>query len=68
MPMEKLRSGQQWPAAGGVKNPRLFASLACWKAAVFMLRAHNNNEHRLVYQVLAEPQIVKVLRMWSHTE
>ncbi len=27
-----------------------------------------NIQHRLVYQVLAEQQIVKVLRMWSHYE
>ena len=25
-----------------------------------------NIQHRLVYQVLAEQQLVKVLRMWSH--
>jgi Txe/YoeB family toxin of toxin-antitoxin system len=27
-----------------------------------------NIQHRLVYQVLAEQQVVKVLRMWSHYE
>jgi Txe/YoeB family toxin of toxin-antitoxin system len=27
-----------------------------------------NIQHRLVYQVLAEKKIVKVLRMWSHYE
>jgi len=27
-----------------------------------------NIQHRLVYQVLEEPKIVKVLRMWSHYE
>lgn len=27
-----------------------------------------NIQHRLVYEVLTEPQIVKVLRMWSHYE
>ena len=27
-----------------------------------------NIQHRLVYQVLAEIQTVKVLRMWSHYE
>lgn len=27
-----------------------------------------NIQHRLVYQVLQEPRIVKVLRMWSHYE
>ena len=27
-----------------------------------------NIQHRLVYQVLAEEKIVKVLRMWSHYE
>jgi len=25
-----------------------------------------NIQHRLVYQVLEEPRIVKVLRMWTH--
>ena len=27
-----------------------------------------NIQHRLVYQVLEEPRIVKVLRMWTHYE
>ena len=27
-----------------------------------------NIQHRLVYQVLDEQQVVKVLRMWSHYE
>ena len=27
-----------------------------------------NFQHRLVYQVLEEPRVVKVLRMWSHYE
>lgn len=27
-----------------------------------------NLQHRLVYQVLPEPKIVKVLRLWSHYE
>ena len=27
-----------------------------------------NIQHRLVYQVLAEEHVVKVLRMWSHNE
>lgn len=27
-----------------------------------------NLKHRIVYQVLDEPRIVKVLRMWSHYE
>lgn len=27
-----------------------------------------NIHHRLVYQVLEEPRIVKVLRMWTHYE
>ena len=27
-----------------------------------------NIQHRLVYQVLAENQLVKILRMWSHYE
>ena len=27
-----------------------------------------NIQHRLVYQVLEEQQIVKVLRLWSHSE
>ena len=27
-----------------------------------------NIQHRLVYQVLREPRIVKVLRMWTHYE
>ena len=27
-----------------------------------------NIQHRLVYEVLPEQQVVKVLRMWSHYE
>lgn len=27
-----------------------------------------NIQHRLVYEVLQEPKVVKVLRMWSHYE
>jgi len=27
-----------------------------------------NIQHRLVYQVLADEHVVKVLRMWSHYE
>lgn len=27
-----------------------------------------NIQHRLVYEVLQEPRVVKVLRMWSHYE
>lgn len=27
-----------------------------------------NFQHRLVYQVLEEPRVVKVLRMWTHYE
>ena len=27
-----------------------------------------NIQHRLVYQILGEEQVVKVLRMWSHYE
>ena len=27
-----------------------------------------NIQHRLVYQVLADQQVVKVLRLWSHYE
>ena len=27
-----------------------------------------NIQHRLVYQVLSDEQVVKVLRMWSHYE
>lgn len=27
-----------------------------------------NIQHRLVYQVLAETRVIKVLRMWSHYE
>jgi len=27
-----------------------------------------NIQHRLVYQVLAEEKVVKIVRMWSHYE
>ena len=27
-----------------------------------------NRQHRLIYQILSEEKIIKVLRMWSHYE
>lgn len=27
-----------------------------------------NKQHRLIYQILSEEKIIKVLRMWSHYE
>ncbi len=48
------------------KNPPLFEKLVGNLAGAYSRRI--NIQHRLVYQVLEEERIVKVLRMWTHYE
>jgi Txe/YoeB family toxin of toxin-antitoxin system len=48
------------------QNPPAYEKLIGDLAGAYLRRI--NIQHRLVYQVLEEQQIVKVLRMWSHYE
>ena len=53
-------------AENPLQNPPPFEKLVGDLAGAFSRRI--NIQHRLVYQVLEEQHIVKVLRMWSHYE
>jgi Txe/YoeB family toxin of toxin-antitoxin system len=48
------------------QNPPAYEKLIGDLAGAYSRRI--NIQHRLVYQVLEEQQLVKVLRMWSHYE
>lgn len=48
------------------RNPPRFEKLVGDLAGAYSRRL--NVQHRLVYQVLDEERIVKVLRMWAHYE
>jgi toxin YoeB len=48
------------------RNPPRFEKLVGDLAGAYSRRI--NIQHRLVYQVLEEEQVVKVLRMWTHYE
>jgi len=48
------------------QNPPAYEKLVGDLAGAYSRRI--NIQHRLVYQVLEEQQVVKVLRMWSHYE
>ena len=48
------------------QNPPPYEKLVGDLAGAYSRRI--NIQHRLVYQVLEEEQIIKVLRMWSHYE
>lgn len=48
------------------QNPPAYEKLIGDLAGAYSRRI--NIQHRLVYQVLEEQQVVKVLRMWSHYE
>ncbi len=47
-------------------QPPLFEALVGDLRGAYSRRI--NIQHRLVYQVLSDEQVVKVLRMWSHYE
>jgi Txe/YoeB family toxin of toxin-antitoxin system len=47
-------------------NPPPFEKLVGDLAGAYSRRI--NIQHRLVYQVLAETKIIKVLRLWTHYE
>ena len=48
------------------QNPPVFEILVGDLEGAYSRRI--NIQHRLVYQVLAEKRVVKVLRMWTHYE
>jgi len=48
------------------QNPPPYEKLVGDLAGAYSRRI--NIQHRMIYQVLAEVQTVKVLRMWSHYE
>lgn len=48
------------------QNPPPYEKLVGDLAGAYSRRI--NIQHRLVYQVLAEERVVKVLRMWTHYE
>jgi len=47
-----------------LQNPPPYEKLVGDLAGAYLRRI--NIQHRLVYQVLQEEQVVKVLRLWSH--
>jgi Txe/YoeB family toxin of toxin-antitoxin system len=53
-------------AADPFQSPPPFEKLVGDLAGAYSRRI--NIQHRLVYQVLTQDQVVKVLRMWSHYE
>ena len=48
------------------QNPPSYEKLVGNLAGAYSRRI--NIQHRLVYQILSEDKVVKVLRMWSHYE
>ena len=48
------------------QNPPPYEKLVGDLSGAYLRRI--NIQHRLVYEVLPEQQVVKVLRMWSHYE
>jgi len=53
-------------AANPYQNPPTYEKLVGDLAGAYSRRI--NITHRLVYQVIEEERVVKVLRMWSHYE
>ena len=48
------------------RNPPSYEKLVGDLAGAYSRRI--NIQHRLIYQVLQEEEVIKVLRMWSHYE
>jgi Txe/YoeB family toxin of toxin-antitoxin system len=53
-------------AADPFRNPPPYEKLVGDLSGAYSRRI--NIQHRLVYQVLKEPRVVKVIRMWTHYE
>ena len=53
-------------AANSMKNPPPFEKLVGDLAGAYSRRI--NIQHRLVYQVLEDKKVVRIIRMWTHYE
>ncbi len=53
-------------ATNPFQNPQLYEELVGDLAGAYSCRI--NIQHRLVYQVLEQEKVVKVLRLWTHYE
>lgn len=63
---EKAKSLLAIVSQNPFQNPPAYEKLIGDLAGAYSRRI--NIQHRLVYQVLEEKRVVKVLRMWSHYE
>ena len=63
---EKAKSLLAVVSENPFQNPPAYEKLIGDLAGAYSRRI--NIQHRLVYQVLEEQHIVKILRMWSHYE
>lgn len=63
---DKAKALLQIVEANPYQNPPSYEKLVGDLAGAYSRRI--NIQHRLVYQVLEEQNIVKVLRMWTHYE
>ena len=63
---EKAKSLLAILGANPFQNPPPYEKLTGDLAGAYSRRI--NIQHRLVYQVIDEQKVVKVLRMWSHYE
>lgn len=63
---EKAKALLEIVAENPFQNPPSYEKLVGDLAGAYSRRI--NIQHRLVYQVLQEERVVKVLRLWSHYE
>ena len=63
---DRAQALQELPADDPFRSPPPFEKLVGDLAGAYSRRI--NIQHRLVYQVLPQERIVKVLRMWSRYE
>ncbi len=63
---EKAKALLEIVAENPFQNPPSYEKLVGDLAGAYSRRI--NIQHRLVYQILQEEQVVKVLRLWSHYE
>ncbi|MDO8698539.1 MAG: Txe/YoeB family addiction module toxin [Pseudomonas sp.] len=61
---EKAKALLEVVRANPLQNPPPYEKLIGDLAGAYSRRI--NIQHRLVYQVLQEEQVVKILRLWSH--
>jgi toxin YoeB len=63
---EKAKALLEIVAGNPFQNPPPYEKLVGDLAGAYSRRI--NIQHRLVYQVLQEERVVKILRLWSHYE